>query len=144
MRVAGAARLGGGEFGGHRLAEDHRARFAQGNDACSIALGAPAEVYWGAVFGREVSSLDDVLDADRHAVDLAERPASAPARARRIGRNARGIDVEMHEGANFWLERGEIGKAAFEKLARRIGAVAKSPGRREVRLRCKLELLFGR
>src|SRR6476619_5527971 len=113
MRVAGAARLGGGEFGGHRLAEDHRARFAQGNDACSIALGAPAEVYWGAVFGREVSSLDDVLDADRHAVDRRERTARAPTRARCIRRIARSFDVEMHEGADLRLESSEIDQTAL-------------------------------
>src|SRR3954471_18513914 len=39
MRIAGAAWLAGGEFGGDGLSHDHRTGFAQRSDACSIALG---------------------------------------------------------------------------------------------------------
>ncbi len=69
MRVARAARLGGGKFGGDGLSNDHRAGFAQRRHAGGIALGAKAREQRRAVLGRHVGGLDDVLDADWHAVD---------------------------------------------------------------------------
>ena len=126
MRVAGAARLAGGKFGGDGLSHDHGAGFAQRGDARGIALGTEACEQWRAVLGRHVGGLDDVLDADRHAVDLGQRPAFAPAGRGPVGGRARAGEVEIDEGADLGFERREIGKAAFEKIARGVGAARKA------------------
>ncbi len=48
---------------------------------------------------RHVGGLDDVLDADRHAVDRRQRFSGAPARGRAVRGLLRGRrDVETHEG----------------------------------------------
>ena len=132
--VARAARLGRGKFGGDGLSDDDRAGLAQRGNARAIAFGAEAGEQRRAVFGRHVGGLDDVLDADRHAVDVRARPARPPARGRLVGSSARTLEVEIDEGADLGLERGDIGKAAFEEVARRVGAAGKARRRREVRL----------
>ena len=72
VRVDGRRRLVGGELGRHGLAEDHRALLAQPGHAVRVAGRAPAGVDRRAVGGRHVGGVDDVLDADRQAV---QRPA---------------------------------------------------------------------
>src|SRR5215831_6997025 len=85
---------------------------------------------------------NDVLDAERHAVDRREGPALAPAHGRLVGDGARALEIEMHEGADLGLERGEIGKTALEEIAGRIGTARKARRRSEVRLHRELELVF--
>src|SRR5215472_18565767 len=138
MRVARAARLGRGNFSGDGLSDDDRAGLAQRGNTRAIAFGAEAGEQRRAVFGWHVRGLDDVLDADRHAIDLRARPARAPARARLVGSCARTLEVEIDEGADLGLERGDIGKTAFEEVARRVGAAGKARRRREIRLGRKL------
>ena len=75
------------------------------------------------------------LMPSRHAVDRRARPARAPARGRLVGCRACAVEIEMHEGADLGLERGEIGEAAFEEIARRVGAARKARRCRKVRLR---------
>src|SRR5262249_56461649 len=105
---------------------------ARGGSAPARGAGAEAGERRGAVFGRHVGGLDDVLDADGHAIDLRARPARPPARARLVGGRARTLEVEIDEGADLGLEQGDIGKAALEEVARRIGAAGKARRRREV------------
>jgi hypothetical protein len=76
--------------------------------------------------GRHVGGLDDILDSNRHAVDGRARLARAPACRRLVGRRARAGEVEVDEGADLGLERGEIGEAAFEEIARRVCAARKA------------------
>ena len=133
MRIMGAAWLAGCEFGGDGLSHDHRTGFAQRGDARGIALGTEACEQWRAVLGRHVGGLDDVLDADRHAVDLGQRPALAPAGRGPVGGRARACEVEIDEGADPGLERREIGETAFEKIARRVVACGKARGCRKIR-----------
>src|SRR5260370_36456841 len=106
MRVARAARLGGSKFCGDGLPDDDWAGLAQRGAARTIPFGAEAGEQRRAVFGRHVGGLDDVLDADRHAVDLRARPTRAPARGRLVGSCARTLEVEIDEGADLGLERG--------------------------------------
>src|SRR5262249_26263974 len=82
--------------------------------------------------------------SDRHAIDLRARPARAPARGRLVGSRTRTLEVEIDEGADLGLERGDIGKAAFEEVARRVGAAGKARRRREIRLGRKLQFLVRR
>src|SRR5262249_2444093 len=70
--------------------------------------------------------------------------ARAPARARLVGGRARTLEVEIDEGADLGLERGDIGKAAFEEVARRVDAAGKARRRREGRLGGKLQFLVRR
>src|SRR5262249_57425636 len=105
------------------------------------AWGAEAGERGGAVFGRHVGGLDDVLDADRHAIDLRARSARTPARGRLVGSRARTLEVEIDEGADLGLECGDIGKAAFEEVARRVSAAGKARRRREIRLGRKFQFL---
>ena len=50
----------------------------------------------------------------------------------------------MDEGADLRLERRDIGKTAFEEVARRIGAAGEARRRREIGLARKLQLLVRR
>ena len=89
LGVVRVARLAGrevGELGGHRLAEDHRAGGPQpSRPPPHRARGMRPACSDGAVLGRHVGGVDDVLDADRHAV---QRPRSAgPARRRSSARS---------------------------------------------------------
>ena len=80
-RVAGLAGRVGRELGGHRLAEDDRAGRAQALDHRGIVVGRAAGVQHGAVLGRHVGGVDDVLDADRQAVQRAGGVALARTRS---------------------------------------------------------------
>ena len=76
----------------HRLAHDDGAGAAQGGNARRVALGAAAGENRRAVLGRQVGGVEDVLDADRHAMQRRPAPrrrgrrrrlhAPAPARGR--------------------------------------------------------------
>src|SRR5262249_42755143 len=144
MRVAGTARLGGGKLGGHGLADDDRPGLAECRDARAVAFGAPVRKQRGAVLGRHVSCLDDVLDAERHAIDRRALPALAPTPTRLIGSGARAHEIEMYEGADLRLERSKISETALEGVTRRVDAICNTRGSGQVGLRRELELLFGR
>src|SRR5262249_53495439 len=144
MRVARTARLGGCEFRGHRLPNNHCAGFAQRRYARSVALGAPPRKQRRAVLGRHVGGLDDVLDAERHAVDRRSRPALAPPLGGLVGGCTRALKIEMNERTNLRFERSEIGKAALKEIAGSIGAIGKPCRGFEVRLWHELELIFRR
>src|SRR5437667_60754 len=96
-RIARRARKGGGEFGCHRLADHDGASRAQRRDRGGIAPGLRALEQRRALPGRHVYRLDDVLDADRHAVDRRERLAVAPAFCRAIGGGTRALAVLRDE-----------------------------------------------
>jgi hypothetical protein len=68
-----------GEFGRHRLADDHRASLTQRGDARGVAVSLKAGEQRRAVLRRHVDGFDDVLDSNRHAVDRRERLARPPA-----------------------------------------------------------------
>jgi hypothetical protein len=89
------------------------------------------------LFGRHVGGLDDVLDAERHAVDRRQRPAVAPACRRAVGGGTCGADIVADERADGGFELLDMRKAAFEKFARRIIAGGKihSGGKEWHRLR---------
>src|SRR5262249_22092757 len=61
------------EFGGDRLAHDHRAGGAHQRDDGRVARRRTPGVQRRAVLGRHVRGVDDVLDADRHAVQRSDR-----------------------------------------------------------------------
>ena len=69
-----------------------------------------------------------------------------PSRQRAVDWSAatpRALQVEMHEGADLRLERSQVGEAAFEKIARAVGAAREARGRREVGLGRELSFSSG-
>ncbi len=72
-RIARRARVEIGELGRHRLADDHRARCAQPRDRRAVAHRLTALEQRRAAFGRIIGGIEDVLDADRNAVQRADR-----------------------------------------------------------------------
>ena len=119
-RVLRARGMCGCEFGRHGLAEDDGTRIAQRLDGRRIAPGLPAAIERRAHLRRHVDRLDDVLDADRHAVDQRLRIEIAPARRRSRSRFARARFVQMHEGADLRFQFRDGGKAALEIVVRRV------------------------
>src|SRR5262249_23009950 len=91
-----------------------------------------------------VGSLNDILDTERHTVDGRPRPGLAPTFGGFVGGYTRALKIEMYECTNPWLECGEIGKTALEKIARCIGAIGKARRGVEVRLWHESELFFRR
>src|SRR6516225_9593828 len=94
-------------------------------DAGGVPTGAPTDKQGRALFGRHVGGLDDVLDAERHAVDRRRRPAVAPAGRRAVGGCACGGDTVADERSDGGFELLDMRKAAFEKVARRVTAGGK-------------------
>ena len=94
VRVAGAARGEGGEFGGHRLTEQHTARPAQHRDAGRVHLGTVTGMDFRAVFGRHVGGVDDVLDVTMKC-KLSEDVIDLPHQARVVRKTPHGVGFEF-------------------------------------------------
>ena len=80
LRVVGVASLSRREVGAFRgdcLAENDRARGTQRLHHCRVVARGASLVQYRAVLGRHVGGVDDVLDADRNAVQGADRLARA-------------------------------------------------------------------
>ena len=88
VRVAGLAGMEVGVLGGDGLAHDHGAGGAQPGHRRGIAARRAAGPQGRAELGRHVAGVEDVLDADRHAVQRARSPCRAGG-ARRRPRPAR-------------------------------------------------------
>ena len=69
-----------------------------------------------AVLGRHVGRVDDVLDADRQAIERAH-PSPLPALIVGSPRlRQRSFVVEERPGAQLWLTRLDAGKAGLDQL----------------------------
>ena len=118
VRVARLARREDGELRRHRLADDDRARLAQAVHHRRVLARPAPLVEDRAVLGRQVARVDDVLQADRHAVQGAERAAGAAIAVgglrlvHDIGR------VEMLEGLHLGLALGDAREARLGDLHR--------------------------
>ena len=116
VRVARLARVIDGELGGHGLAQDHRARGAQALDHRGVP-GRPAPgVQHGAVLGRHVAGIDDVLDADRDAVQRPLRPAEPPRLVAAPGLGAGELGIEEGPGLDARFVVGDPGQAGLGQL----------------------------
>src|SRR5579871_1593371 len=120
--IAGATGLSRGELCGDRFADDHGASLARRSHGCSVAAGAPASEERRSLLGWHVHGLDDVLDAERHAVDIRQGPSGAPACLRAVGGSTGSLEIEGHEGADRGLELRDTLDAALEIGARSIAA----------------------
>ena len=70
-RIARCGRIEGGEGRGPRLAEQHGAAAAQAGDHVRIHVALAALIEPRAVFGCESAGLEDILHAERNAVEQA-------------------------------------------------------------------------
>src|SRR5581483_6204927 len=118
-----------GEFGRGRFAEYDGSRFAQCSYARAIAAGVPAGVKRRPHLRRHVGCLDDVLDADGHAVDLRQRSALAPTFGRAVRCRLGILNLEMSEGADLRFELCDCIEAAFKERAWRVSAGFEVRGR---------------
>ncbi len=94
-----------GKFGGHCLADDDRAGRAQARNRRGVAHRLAAPEQRRAAFGLEVGGVEDVLDADRNAVQRADRLAVAAALVERARLRQRIVWIEMNEGAYPAVDR---------------------------------------
>ncbi len=85
-----------GQLGGDRLAENDRARLAQHGHRRRVLARPPAPVERAAALGGHVGGVEDVLDADGHAV---QRPEPGARIARGVGIAGGGErKLRIHEG----------------------------------------------
>ena len=103
MWIGGRGRRHAGKFAGYRLTEDDRAGAAQQGDAGSVCRRPMAAINRRTHFGRHVERIDDVLDADRHA--LQQTTARFTVERPRLGE--RQFRVEVHPGFDDIVARGD-------------------------------------
>ena len=136
MRIAHRhERLGGGELGRRRLAENDGAGLAQRLHRRRIATRLETLPDRRALPGRHVLGFDDVLDADGHAVDRRERLVAAPTPVRGCRRRDRGRARNVHESLDRRIDLVETRQSGLQ-LRRRRGLTRREPrGERRVRWR---------
>ena len=129
VRVGRDARRHAGEFAGHGLAEDDGARRAHEADAGGVGRRPVAAIDRRAHLGRLVEGVDDVLHADRHAM---QRPALARA-VERARLRERQLGIDARPGVHDAFAAVDARKAvAHHRLAgdlARGGARARSRSR---------------
>ncbi len=114
-RIARLARRARGELGGHRLAQEHRARRAQPLHHRGVPRGHAAGVQRRAVLGRHVRGVDDVLEAHRHPV---ERSGGRARAARLVGRarlRERVLRIQIGPGLELGFRRLHPGQAGLDQ-----------------------------
>jgi hypothetical protein len=123
--VAGLTGRTGRELRSDRLAEHDPTRHARERDAGGICPGPVSLIGLGAVGGRHVAGIHDVLDADR---DTVER-ATPWTPIERLGRRDRLLRIEMLPGADGRLAlRDPIEIGAQERLGREAAAFDAADG----------------
>ena len=100
--------MGAGELGGHRLAEDDRARRPQDRHRRGVGRRAVAGIDRRAHPGRHVGGIEDVLDPDRHAV---ERPGRFCGGIASVGLGEREVGIEERPGPDNVLALGDAREA---------------------------------
>src|SRR5262249_34975699 len=111
MWIARAPWLKTCEFGGHGLAEEDAAGAPNQRYHCGVSLGTMSGIDGGAVFGREIGGVVDVLDADWQAAQRQRRAG--------VGACAGGLDIERHERADLGFAPGDGVGAEIHDRARR-------------------------
>lgn len=101
------------EFGGCRLADDHRSRFAQMRDRGGVVIPRLLGIgRFRPVDGKPTFGRQQVLDRNRHAVEGADRFASPPPRGRRAdkdkGVQPRIMSLDALQNAIGHVDRGEV------------------------------------
>ena len=110
--------MGAAQFGRGGLAEDHGAGLAQRPHRRVVAFGEVAPKGLAAHLRGHILSLEQILDADGHAVDERERASGLPACRAGIGGLAGAQLVQRHEGFDHGLALRDGLKAALEIGAR--------------------------
>ena len=132
VRIARRTRVEIGELRRHGLAEDDCAGRPQPHHGGGIAVRAPPGKQRRAAFGRIVGGIEDVLDADRNAVQRTDRQPIAATLVERARLRERVVTVEMDEGVDLVVERRDAIEAGTDILGRRYRALRDLLGR----LRC--------
>ena len=128
-RIGCGRRMRAAELGGGGLGEDDGARLAQRPHRRVVALREIAFVGLATELSRHVLCFEQILDADRQAVDGRQRTVCLPALAALIRRRARGGHVGGGEGFDDGLALLDGVEASFEIGARGVAAVAEAQRR---------------
>ena len=95
------------ELGGHRLADDDRAGFAQARHRRAIAHRLAALEDGRAAFGLVIGGVEYVFDGDRNAVQRSDRIAIAAALVKPARLLQRFVRIEMNEGVHLAVDRSD-------------------------------------
>ena len=106
------------------LADQHRAALPQRAHAGRVGYRLMAFEQFAAELGRHVIGLHQVFDADRHAVDGAQRLTGLVSDTGFVGGLARPVEIEKGERHYGGLERLDSLDTALEISARRVCTAA--------------------
>ena len=114
VRIGSFARGEHGEFGGHRLAEDHSPCGTQQRYAGGVPGRSVSSVDRRAIAGGHVRSVDKVLDANRHAMQgsLCGATITRP----RLGQGRLGVKIFPGSHALF-PHRDAFETGSYQRLA---------------------------
>ena len=110
---AGAAK---GEFMRRKLAEDDRAGLAQLGDHHRVGRLDVVEQNFRVAGGGQAGDVDDVLDADRHAVQRAADVAGGDLALRGAGGIQRGVGVQVDEDVELRVELFDARQQGLQEL----------------------------
>ena len=115
------------ELGGGSLSHNHGAGRAQRPHGCVVALGKVAVVGRATHLRGHIPGFEEILDADRHAVNEGERTPGLPARGAGIGCGPRPAFVQGGEGQDDRFTLLDRLETALEIGAGAVSALPK-PG----------------
>lgn len=124
-RVGGWTGIEKAQRCGDGLSQDDRARIAQRTHNGAVILRKVAVKGSAAHLRGHVASFNQILDADRHAVDSRERTAVAVPPGAGVGRGARACRVHYHPALELAFALGNHVQAAFEIFPRTVAAINK-------------------
>ena len=98
MWIGGFSRRIDRQFGGDRLAHDDGAGLSQKRDGRGIKGRGAARMQHCPILGRHVLGVEDILDADRDAVQRAQRGPTAPVKVGIARLLQRILRIKMYPG----------------------------------------------
>ena len=126
--VAGVARVEKGQFGGDRLAHDHRPGIAQAFHQSCVSVGYPALKGRAPALCRHGGRVDNVLEPDRHAMQRADAHAGPPDPVHLGGLAQCLVRIEMGPGLDLRLGLLDPGQARLDQIDGAEAAFADFPG----------------
>jgi hypothetical protein len=124
VRISGLARIEVGVLGRHRLAEDHGSCRPQPRHGRRIAARRAAGPQFRSEFRRHVAGVEDILDADGHAMQRACGLALLATVVGHFGLQHRVVAVEKRPRVDIAIDLIDALEAVADELHRTKPAVA--------------------
>lgn len=125
-RIARTRRVAAAEAYRDRLADQHRAALTERTHGCCICHGLIRAEQFAAELRRHVEGLDQILDADRHPIDRAQRSARSVSGVTFVGGFASAFEIEERKRHDRRLERVDALDAALEISAWSVRSIRKA------------------